>query len=111
MNSRKPTPELTPCFPPHSFQKVQQYTVIVQATDMEGNLNYGLSNTATAIVTVTDVNDNPPEFTASTVSAWRPDVATAATPGSWPCAGPGCWLVGEPPGRVRAEAPPGREGH
>lgn len=36
---------------------------------MEGNLNYGLSNTATAIITVTDVNDNPPEFTASTVSA------------------------------------------
>lgn len=35
---------------------------------MEGNLNYGLSNTATAIITVTDVNDNPPEFTASTVS-------------------------------------------
>lgn len=43
--------------------------VIIQATDMEGNLNYGLSNTATAIITVTDVNDNPPEFTASTVSA------------------------------------------
>ena len=42
--------------------------VIIQATDMEGNLNYGLSNTATAIITVTDVNDNPPEFTASTVS-------------------------------------------
>lgn len=50
------------------FQKVQQYIVIVQATDMEGNLNYGLSNTATAIITVTDVNDNPPEFTTSTVS-------------------------------------------
>lgn len=50
------------------FQKVQQYTVIVQATDMEGNLNYGLSNTATAIIMVTDVNDNPPEFTSSTVS-------------------------------------------
>ncbi|NXU51473.1 CADH4 protein, partial [Turnix velox] len=49
-------------------EKVQQYIVIVQATDMEGNLNYGLSNTATAIITVTDVNDNPPEFTASTVS-------------------------------------------
>ena len=43
--------------------------VIIQATDMEGNLNYGLSNTATVIITVTDVNDNPPEFTASTVSA------------------------------------------
>jgi len=55
------------------FQKVQQYIVIVQATDMEGNLNYGLSNTATAIITVTDVNDNPPEFTTSTVS-----VATSA---------------------------------
>lgn len=52
-----------------SFQKVQQYIVIVQATDMEGNLNYGLSNTATAIITVTDVNDNPPEFTTSTVSS------------------------------------------
>ncbi|NWS37725.1 CADH4 protein, partial [Probosciger aterrimus] len=48
-------------------EKVQQYIVIVQATDMEGNLNYGLSNTATAIITVTDVNDNPPEFTTSTV--------------------------------------------
>ena len=35
---------------------------------MEGNLNYGLSNTATAIISVTDVNDNPPEFTTSTVS-------------------------------------------
>ncbi|XP_034497464.1 cadherin-4 [Ailuropoda melanoleuca] len=60
-------------------EKVQQYTVIIQATDMEGNLNYGLSNTATAIITVTDVNDNPPEFTASTTNssgglgspAWR----------------------------------------
>lgn len=54
------------------LQKVQQYIVIVQATDMEGNLNYGLSNTATAIITVTDVNDNPPEFTTSTVSIHTP---------------------------------------
>ncbi|KAF7246141.1 Cadherin-2 [Varanus komodoensis] len=44
--------------------KVQQYTLIIQATDMEGNPTYGLSNTATAVITVTDVNDNPPEFTA-----------------------------------------------
>nr|XP_060627987.1 cadherin-4 isoform X3 [Anolis sagrei ordinatus] len=54
-------------------EKVQQYTVIVQATDMEGNLNYGLSNTATAIIMVTDVNDNPPEFTASTYSGEVPE--------------------------------------
>uniref|UniRef100_A0A8C4N0L3 Cadherin-4 n=1 Tax=Equus asinus asinus TaxID=83772 RepID=A0A8C4N0L3_EQUAS len=54
-------------------EKVQQYTVIIQATDMEGNLNYGLSNTATAIVTVTDVNDNPPEFTASTYAGEVPE--------------------------------------
>uniref|UniRef100_I3N083 Cadherin-4 n=1 Tax=Ictidomys tridecemlineatus TaxID=43179 RepID=I3N083_ICTTR len=54
-------------------EKVQQYTVIVQATDMEGNLNYGLSNTATAIITVTDVNDNPPEFTASTFAGEVPE--------------------------------------
>lgn len=48
---------------------------------MEGNLNYGLSNTATAIITVTDVNDNPPEFTASTVSVAPRQ--RAALGGSW----------------------------
>lgn len=48
-------------------QKVTQYTLIVQATDMEGNPTYGLSNTATTVITITDVNDNPPEFTADTV--------------------------------------------
>ncbi|KAG7488333.1 hypothetical protein MATL_G00034320 [Megalops atlanticus] len=47
-------------------EKVQQYTLIIQATDMEGNPTYGLSNTATAVIKVTDVNDNPPEFTADT---------------------------------------------
>ncbi|OXB78445.1 UNVERIFIED_CONTAM: hypothetical protein H355_007475 [Colinus virginianus] len=57
----------------NNFEKVQQYIVIVQATDMEGNLNYGLSNTATAIITVTDVNDNPPEFTTSTYSGEVPE--------------------------------------
>lgn len=34
---------------------------------MEGNPMYGLSNTATAVIRITDVNDNPPEFTAETV--------------------------------------------
>ncbi|KAM4688321.1 cadherin-2 [Discoglossus pictus] len=45
-------------------EKVQRYTLIIQATDMEGNPTYGLSNTATAVIAVTDVNDNPPEFTS-----------------------------------------------
>uniref|UniRef100_A0A3B5LAW2 Cadherin domain-containing protein n=1 Tax=Xiphophorus couchianus TaxID=32473 RepID=A0A3B5LAW2_9TELE len=45
------------------FQKVPQYTLIIQATDMEGNPTYGLSNTATTVIRITDVNDNPPEFT------------------------------------------------
>lgn len=57
-------PPLCVCLP----QKVSQYTIIVQATDMEGNLNFGLSNTATAIITVTDINDNPPMLTSRTVS-------------------------------------------
>ncbi|CAL8279854.1 unnamed protein product [Lota lota] len=47
-------------------EKVPQYTLIIQATDMEGNPMYGLSNTATALIRVTDINDNPPEFTTET---------------------------------------------
>ncbi|XP_051736030.1 cadherin-2-like isoform X2 [Ctenopharyngodon idella] len=47
-------------------EKVPQYTLIIQATDMEGNPMYGLSNTGTAVITVTDINDNPPEFTTDT---------------------------------------------
>ncbi|XP_044155779.1 cadherin-4 isoform X1 [Bufo gargarizans] len=54
-------------------EKVQQYTVVIQATDMEGNLNHGLSNTATAIITVKDVNDNPPEFTLKMFSGEIPE--------------------------------------
>uniref|UniRef100_A0A8C9ZVU7 Cadherin-4 n=1 Tax=Sander lucioperca TaxID=283035 RepID=A0A8C9ZVU7_SANLU len=45
----------------------REYTIIVQATDMEGNLNFGLSNTATALISITDINDNPPELTVRTV--------------------------------------------
>uniref|UniRef100_A0A7N8Y1Z8 Cadherin 2, type 1, N-cadherin (neuronal) n=1 Tax=Mastacembelus armatus TaxID=205130 RepID=A0A7N8Y1Z8_9TELE len=47
-------------------EKVTQYTLIIQATDMEGNPTYGLSNTATTVIRITDVNDNPPEFTTDT---------------------------------------------
>uniref|UniRef100_A0A8C6UW56 Cadherin-4 n=1 Tax=Neogobius melanostomus TaxID=47308 RepID=A0A8C6UW56_9GOBI len=54
-------------------EKVSQYTIIVQATDMEGNLNFGLSNTATAIITITDINDNPPMLTSRTFSGEVPE--------------------------------------
>lgn len=59
---------------------------------MEGNLNYGLSNTATAVIMVTDVNDNPPEFTASTVSGGGRGLRVAHAGGgaarlSWPLVG------------------------
>ncbi|XP_069739789.1 cadherin-4-like isoform X2 [Narcine bancroftii] len=47
-------------------EKVPRYTIAIQATDMDGTLDFGLSTTATALIIVTDVNDNPPEFTAAT---------------------------------------------
>uniref|UniRef100_A0A674MWW4 Cadherin-4 n=1 Tax=Takifugu rubripes TaxID=31033 RepID=A0A674MWW4_TAKRU len=54
-------------------EKVSQYTIIVQATDMEGNLNFGLSNTATALISINDINDNPPELTVRTFSGEVPE--------------------------------------
>ncbi|XP_049327617.1 cadherin-4 isoform X2 [Astyanax mexicanus] len=56
-------------------EKVSQYTLIVQATDMEGSLNFGLSNTATALITVTDINDNPPELDSKTFLGEVPENA------------------------------------
>lgn len=39
---------------------------------------YGLSNTATAVIKITDVNDNPPEFTAEMVrNKLTPDMTAA----------------------------------
>ncbi|XP_041946291.1 cadherin-4 [Alosa sapidissima] len=49
-------------------ERVPQYMLIVQATDMEGSQTIGLSNTATALITVRDINDNPPEMTSRTFS-------------------------------------------
>ncbi|XP_068384330.1 cadherin-1 isoform X2 [Eschrichtius robustus] len=39
------------------------YTLVVQAADLQGD---GLSTTATAVITVTDTNDNPPIFNPTT---------------------------------------------
>ncbi|XP_061437508.1 cadherin-2-like [Lethenteron reissneri] len=47
-------------------ERTPQYMLVVQASDMEGDPDIGLKNMATAIVTVADKNDNPPEFTGIT---------------------------------------------
>ncbi|XP_051884024.1 B-cadherin [Pristis pectinata] len=51
-------------------EEVEKYTLIVQAADMEGD---GLITTATAIITVTDGNDNAPEFVTSSVTVEVPE--------------------------------------
>ncbi|XP_032086333.1 cadherin-1-like [Thamnophis elegans] len=40
-------------------ERIPQYTLVLQAVDMQGN---GLSTTGTAVITITDANDNPPIF-------------------------------------------------
>ncbi|CAN2389418.1 Cadherins are calcium-dependent cell adhesion proteins [Pristimantis euphronides] len=46
------------------------YTLIISATDQEG---IGYSTTATAVITVTDANDNPPIFYPTTYTAEVPE--------------------------------------
>uniref|UniRef100_A0A8C8DRV6 Cadherin 24, type 2b n=1 Tax=Oryzias sinensis TaxID=183150 RepID=A0A8C8DRV6_9TELE len=55
-----------------------QYLVVLQATDMGGQLG-GLSGTTTVTVQLTDVNDNPPRFTQS---IWSFSVSELAIPGA-----------------------------
>ncbi|KAM9302022.1 LOW QUALITY PROTEIN: uncharacterized protein PAF06_015271 [Gastrophryne carolinensis] len=51
-------------------EKVPEYTLIIQAADMEGT---GLSTTATAIIQITDANDNAPVFDPIKYTALVPE--------------------------------------
>ncbi|XP_075694659.1 cadherin-1-like [Rhinoderma darwinii] len=51
-------------------EKYPQYTLIVTATDQEGK---GFVTSATAVITVTDTNDNPPIFNPKTYTEQVPE--------------------------------------
>lgn len=61
-----PSPHSSPNWGDFALQTTPNYTLIIQAADQEGT---GLTNTATAIIKVTDANDNPPVFNPATVPA------------------------------------------
>ncbi|XP_075918488.1 cadherin-2-like [Petromyzon marinus] len=60
-------------------ERTPQYVLVVQALDMEGDPDIGLANTATAIVTITDKNDNAPEFTGITFTGTARENAVNVT--------------------------------
>nr|XP_032800344.1 cadherin-2-like [Petromyzon marinus] len=60
-------------------ERTPQYVLVVQALDMEGDPDIGLANTATAIVAITDKNDNAPEFTGITFSGTARENAVNVT--------------------------------
>lgn len=49
------------------LQRVPEYTLTIQATDMDGD---GSTTTAVAIIEILDANDNAPVFEPQKVSAW-----------------------------------------
>ncbi|XDV17304.1 hypothetical protein PO909_023188, partial [Leuciscus waleckii] len=51
-------------------EKWPRYTVLITATDMNGN---GYSTTGTAVITVTDINDNAPQFEQTTHTVSVPE--------------------------------------
>lgn len=58
-------------------EKWPKYTLLIAATDMEGS---GLATTGTAVITITDSNDNPPQFeqTSYSVSITKKEVELLA---------------------------------
>lgn len=50
------------------FKTKDTHMVTVEIRDLKGAPK-GLSNTATATITLGDINDNPPTFTQTSVSA------------------------------------------
>lgn len=76
-----------------SLQVVAVYNLSLQVADMSGD---GLTATASAIITLEDVNDNAPEFTRDEVpplSTHPPTSAGAALPSSGPAGRVGSWVL------------------
>lgn len=63
-NSPSPTGVIRTAVPDLDRESQERYEVVIQATDMAGQLG-GLSGSTTVTIVVTDVNDNPPRFPQS----------------------------------------------
>lgn len=59
------TGSLSVCLSVCPPQRVREYTLTVQAADLDGE---GLTTTALAVIEIADVNDNAPEFDPKTVT-------------------------------------------
>ncbi|XP_068199862.1 cadherin-18 [Antennarius striatus] len=57
----------------------EHYTVVIQAKDMAGQVG-GLSGSTTINITLTDINDNPPEFPQKNYQLYVPESAQVGKP-------------------------------
>lgn len=64
----------------------ERYEVVIQATDMAGQLG-GLSGSTTVTIVVTDVNDNPPRFPQSECAPYPRKALCVSV--CWPPTNPG----------------------
>ncbi|NXJ16638.1 CADHK protein, partial [Odontophorus gujanensis] len=60
-------------------ERVREYTLTMQAADLDGQ---GLTTTALAVIEITDVNDNAPEFDPKTVPWWGCGLGVPSAAGS-----------------------------